>query len=114
MKRIHKDHGTNITVLACMVLMLVSGVTHGQADTTAAKPPTKFDQFNKKMEHLFKILPAPIISYSPEAGNIFGLAKNNIIELSKKDTISKPSKLSEVITFSTKVPQHSWYDFGFS
>ncbi|MHA4843820.1 BamA/TamA family outer membrane protein [Flavitalea antarctica] len=73
------------------------------ADTAApAKPLSKFDQFNKKAERFFKIFPAPIISYSPEAGNIFGLAKNNIFELSKKDTISKPSKLSEVVTFSTK------------
>jgi hypothetical protein len=73
------------------------------ADTSSQqKKVSKFDQFNKKAERFFKIFPAPIISYSPEAGNIFGLAKNNIFELSKKDTVSKPSKLSEVVTFSTK------------
>jgi hypothetical protein len=60
-----------------------------------------FDRFNKKAEHLFKILPVPIYSYSPEAGNIYGLAKFNVLSLSKKDTISKPSKLSEVFTIST-------------
>ncbi len=60
-----------------------------------------FDRFNKKAEALFKILPVPIYSYSPEAGNIFGLAKFNVLSLSKKDTISKPSKLSEVFTAST-------------
>jgi outer membrane protein assembly factor BamA len=60
-----------------------------------------FDRFNKKAEHLFKILPVPIYSYSPEAGNIYGLAKFNVLNLSKKDTISKPSKLSEVFTAST-------------
>ncbi len=60
-----------------------------------------FDKFNKKAENLFKILPVPIYSYSPEAGNIFGLAKFNVLSLSKKDTISKPSKLSGVFTAST-------------
>jgi outer membrane protein assembly factor BamA len=60
-----------------------------------------FDRFNKKAEALFKILPVPIYSYSPEAGNIFGLAKFNVLDLSKKDTISKASKLSEVFTAST-------------
>jgi hypothetical protein len=60
-----------------------------------------FDSFNKKAEHLFTILPVPIYSYSPEAGNIFGLAKFNVLNLSKKDTISKPSKLSGVFTAST-------------
>ncbi|HEY4968175.1 MAG TPA: BamA/TamA family outer membrane protein [Puia sp.] len=60
-----------------------------------------FDRFNKKAEHLFTILPVPIYSYSPEAGNIYGLAKFNVVNLSKKDTISKASKLSEVFTAST-------------
>jgi hypothetical protein len=60
-----------------------------------------FDKFNTKAERLFKILPVPIYSYSPEAGNIFGLAKFNVFSLSKKDTISKPSKLSGVFTAST-------------
>ena len=60
-----------------------------------------FDRFNKKGEELFKILPVPIYSYSPEAGNIYGLAKFNVINLSKKDTISKASKLSEVFTASS-------------
>ena len=60
-----------------------------------------FDRFNKKAEALFKILPVPIYSYSPEAGNIYGLAKFNVINLSKKDTISKASKLSGVFTASS-------------
>jgi hypothetical protein len=60
-----------------------------------------FDRFNKKAEHLFKILPVPIYSYSPEAGNIYGLAKFNVFDLSKKDTVSKASKLSGVFTAST-------------
>jgi hypothetical protein len=73
---------------------------------TLSKPAAKndssgFDKFNTKAEHLFKILPVPIYSYSPEAGNIFGLAKFNVFSLSKKDTVSKPSKLSGVFTAST-------------
>jgi len=63
---------------------------------------SKFDRFNKKAEALFRIIPVPIITYSSEAGNIFGLAKFNVFQPSKKDTISRPSKLSEVVSFSTK------------
>ena len=75
-------------------------------DSSSSNEPKKdslsgFDKFNKKGEALFKILPVPIYSYSPEAGNIFGLAKFNVLNLSKKDTISKPSKLSGVFTAST-------------
>lgn len=82
-----------------------------QTDSTAAITDTLpaktdsvdgFDKFNKKAEKLFKILPVPIYSYSQEAGNTFGLAKFNLFQLSKKDTISKPSKISEVVTFSTE------------
>jgi len=54
------------------------------------------------MEALFKVIPVPIITYSSDAGNVFGLAKFNLIHLSKKDTISKPSKVSAVGTVSTK------------
>src|SRR5450432_2241348 len=70
-------------------------------DTSKKDSLSGFDKFNKKAEGLFKILPVPIYSYSPEAGNIFGLAKFNVINLSKKDTISKASKLSGVFTTST-------------
>ncbi len=63
---------------------------------------SKFDKFNQKAEAFFKWAPAPIITYSSEAGNTFGLAKFNLFHPSKKDSISKPSKLSEVATISTK------------
>ncbi len=63
---------------------------------------SKFDAFNRKAENLFKILPVPIYSYSSEAGNIFGLAKFNLFQLSKKDTISRPSKISGIFTISEK------------
>jgi hypothetical protein len=54
------------------------------------------------MEHMFKVFPVPIATYSSEAGSTFGLAKFNLFHPSKKDLISKPSKISEVATFSTK------------
>ncbi|HPH47184.1 MAG TPA: BamA/TamA family outer membrane protein [Chryseolinea sp.] len=76
-----------------------------QTDTTKTAPAdtlSKFDSFNKKAERFFKVFPVPLISYSTDAGNIFGLAKFNTFRLSKKDTLSRPSKLSEVATFSTK------------
>jgi hypothetical protein len=75
-----------------------------QQDTSSVPKDTLsgFDSFNSKAEKLFKILPVPLYSYSTEAGNIFGLAKFNLFALSKKDTVSKPSKLSEVVTFSSK------------
>jgi hypothetical protein len=74
-----------------------------QGDTTAvtADSLSKFDRTNQKMEKLFKIIPVPLYSYSTEAGHTFGLAKFNLIDLSKNDTISSASKISEVLTFST-------------
>lgn len=85
------------------LLLLCTCSAFAQSDTTTVKDTlSKFDNFNKKAEHLFKILPVPLYSYSTEAGNTFGLAKFNLFNLSKKDTVSKPSKLSEVLTFSSK------------
>jgi len=63
---------------------------------------SKFDSFNKKAEHLFVYIPVPLYSYSSDAGNIFGLAKFNVLNLYKDDTVTKPSKLSEVFTISTE------------
>jgi len=63
---------------------------------------SKFDSFNVKAERFFKIYPVPIISYSTEAGNVFGLAKFNAFRLNKEDTISAYSKISELFTISTK------------
>ncbi len=54
------------------------------------------------MEKLFKIIPVPLYSYSTEAGHTFGLAKFNLIDLSKLDTVSPASRISEVMTFSTE------------
>jgi hypothetical protein len=63
---------------------------------------SKFDSFNKKMEKLFTWCPVPLFSYSTEAGQTFGLAKFNLFDRYKDDTVTQPSKLSEVATFSTK------------
>lgn len=70
--------------------------------TTPTDSLSSFDKFNKKAEAFFKVFPVPIYSHTPEAGNIFGLTKFNVFALSKKDTISKPSKVSEVVTFSSE------------
>ncbi|MFI5155781.1 MAG: BamA/TamA family outer membrane protein [Chitinophagales bacterium] len=102
--------GLFCALVALHALLFISESTRAQnapdskKDTAQVKKhdSTGFDRFNKKAEALFKIIPVPIYSYSTDAGNIFGLAKFNLIHLSKKDTISKPSKLSEVFTVSTK------------
>ena len=86
-----------------MVLtLLMSGINVGLAQDTQQDTLSGFDRFNKKAEAFFKVAPVPLISYSTEAGNVFGLAKFNAFHLSKKDTISRPSKISEVATVSTK------------
>jgi hypothetical protein len=71
-------------------------------DSSKTDSLTEFDSFNKKMENLFVYIPVPLYSYSTEAGHTFGLAKFNVINLYKKDTITKPSKISEVFTVSTE------------
>lgn len=48
------------------------------------------------------MLPVPLASYSTEAGSTFGLAKFNLFHVSRHDSISKPSKISGVATYSTK------------
>ena len=88
--------------IGLLVLAMLSWQAAAQTNTAEQDTLSSFDRFNKKAEALFKIIPVPIITYSSEAGNIFGLAKFNLFHPSKKDTISRPSKLSEVISYSTK------------
>ncbi|MEZ2440312.1 BamA/TamA family outer membrane protein [Chitinophaga sp. RCC_12] len=94
-------------ILITMLLLCSYSLALAQTDTshipadTTKKKISKFDQFNKKAEALFKIIPVPLYSYTTEAGHIFGLAKYNLLHFSRKDTISKPSKLSEVFTISS-------------
>ena len=91
-----------------LFLFFLANVVFAQTDTitkkkveTKSDSVSKFDSFNKKAEAFFKVCPVPIYTHTPEAGNIFGLAKFNVLNLSKEDTISKPSKLSEVVSFSS-------------
>ena len=85
-----------------MTFLSVAATFAQQEASSQQDTLSKFDKFNQKMERFFKYAPAPIITYSTEAGNTFGLAKFNLFHPSKKDSISKPSKLAEVVTFSTK------------
>jgi len=79
-----------------------SDSTSGKNDKQDSDTLSKFDRFNQKGEALFKYLPVPIYSHTLEAGDIFGLAKFNLIDLYKGDTITRPSKISGVFTTSTK------------
>src|SRR6187399_3241937 len=71
-------------------------------DTAAAKDTAKEKTMSQKMETLFKYIPVPMYSYSSEGGNLFGLAKFNSFQLSKKDTVSEASILSGVASATTK------------
>ena len=62
---------------------------------------SKMDKFNAKAEKLFVYIPVPIISYTQETGNNIGLAKFNMINFYKNDTITTPSKISALATVST-------------
>ncbi|WP_264564889.1 BamA/TamA family outer membrane protein [Flavobacterium sp. N3904] len=86
------------------VSIIAQTATTVKKDTTVAKESevSKFNAFNKKAEAFFRVFPVPIYGYTTEAGNIYGLTKFNVLNLSKKDTISKPSKLTELVTFSSK------------
>jgi hypothetical protein len=88
-------------ILLTFLCICIYSSALSQTDSSHPKKVSKFDRFNKKAEALFKIIPVPLYSYTTEAGHIFGLAKYNLLHFSKKDTISKPSKLSEVFTIST-------------
>ncbi|HMT28152.1 MAG TPA: BamA/TamA family outer membrane protein [Bacteroidia bacterium] len=92
------------TLLLLLSLLFSTSLCHAQNDSTKTSTDSlsKFDAFNAKMEALFKVIPVPIYSHSTEAGDVFGLAKFNLINLSKLDTVSCPSKISEVATVSTK------------
>lgn len=84
-----------------LLLLLGSYSVYAQKDTLSTSDTTK-KTTSQKMEHLFKIIPVPMYSYSSEGGNLFGLAKFNAFQLSKKDTVSQPSILSGVGSVTTK------------
>ncbi|MDI3320741.1 BamA/TamA family outer membrane protein [Pinibacter soli] len=96
-----------LMLLSCFASIAQDSTIVSKTDTvppadTAKKNSSKFDKFNQKAEKLFKIIPVPLASYSTEAGTTLGLAKFNLFNLSKKDTISKPSRISGVVSYSTK------------
>ena len=91
----------NLLLVSFLFCLTVTASAQSQ-ETEKQDTISGFDKFNQKAEKFFKYAPAPIITYSSEAGNTFGLAKFNVFRPSKKDTISRPSKLSEVVSFSTK------------
>ena len=96
-----------IIVIICSLLKVGQSVAQGGNDTndtvnqSKKQKSSKFDKFNEKGEKIFKYVPVPIYSYSTETKHLFGLAKYNLFNLSKKDTISVASKASGVVTFST-------------
>ncbi len=91
----------NRASLICL-LALLSAVSCWAQTSKVKKDSSGFDRFNAKAEALFRILPVPIVTYSTEAGNVFGLAKFNVFHPVKSDTVSRPSKISAVGTWSTK------------
>src|SRR5215203_7220848 len=93
---------TNIYFLALTFAACLFAIDLQAQEKDTTKMESDFDSFNKKMERLFVYMPVPVYSRSSEAGDIFGLAKYNLFRLSKKDTMSGPSKASGVGTVSTK------------
>ena len=71
---------------------------------------TKMEAMMIKGENLFKILPVPIFAYTSETGLVMGLAKYNLIDMVKSDTVSDASSFSELATISTE----GQYKFVFS
>ena len=75
-----------------------------KVDTKVIAPDSlsKFAQFNKKAEALFKVLPFPMVSYSTETGTVVGLAKYNMVQLVEGDTVSAASSFSGLASASTE------------
>ena len=90
-------------ILTVLIIFSALADVRGQSSApTQQDTLSKFDKFNQKMERFFKYAPAPIITYSTEAGKRLGWQNSIFSTLLKKTTISKPSKLAEVVTVSTK------------
>lgn len=73
-----------------------------EIDSTNTGVAFKLKAFNKKMEGLFKIIPVPIVSYSTETGSVLGLAKFNVLNIVKGDTVTTASSFSELVSFSSE------------
>lgn len=79
------------------------GQKEAQALESVVTPDSasKMARINDKLEDLFVYIPVPIISYSQETGNTIGLAKFNMVDFYKEDTITTPAKFSALATFSS-------------
>lgn len=97
-------------ILTLFILATSILISYGQSDSLVNKnegtikdttTKTSTASMSSKAEKIFKYVPVPLFSYTQEAGYVFGLAKFNLFQLSKKDTISKPSLVSGVFTAST-------------
>lgn len=76
--------------------------TRVQTESIAPDTLSKFAQFNKKAEALFKVMPFPMVSYSTETGTVIGLAKYNMIELVEGDSVSSASSFSGLASASSE------------
>lgn len=94
----------SLIIVLLLASVSVQSLAQIKQDTLTVKksPLEKFNAFNAKAEALFKIIPVPFFGYSTEAGTIYGLAKGNVFNLSKKDTVSKPSKINGLLSNSTE------------
>ncbi|PIB33975.1 hypothetical protein BFP72_00270 [Reichenbachiella sp. 5M10] len=94
--------------LIAFVLLNVSTLVWAQKpvevskDTVPGVKTTKFEVLNHKAEVLFQYMPFPILSYSQETGQVFGLVKYNMINLVKSDTVSAASNFSALVSASTE------------
>ncbi len=61
---------------------------------------SKFVRVNNKVYKIMQVVPAPIITYSSETSWVFGLAKFQGYDISKKDTISRASSVSGTVAMS--------------
>ena len=97
-----------------LLFLVLSFCSFGQSDSSNVDNSTdtlsKMERMMVKGENLFKILPVPIFAYTSETGLVMGLAKYNLIDMVKSDSISDASSFSELATISTE----GQYKFVFS
>ena len=102
------------TIKITLLFLVLTIYSFGQSDSSIVANSTdtlsKMERMMAKGEKLFKIIPVPIFAYTSETGMVMGLAKYNLIDLVKSDSISEASSFSELATISTE----GQYKFVFS
>ena len=70
---------------------------------------SKMDKINKKMEHILKVFPLPVISYSTTTEWLFGLTKINTFRIAKDqaDTTIQPSSIT-ALAYLTQMEQYKF------